>query len=201
MRTGKYDGVSASGDATLRLIAAGDVAPVNTDLLENYDGRLRGAQGQAAQLRRRPDVRRSPRPRRQPADVAHGQGDAGADSLERRLATRLAVQGQGHGVRQPDLHRGRRALPDGDPARSRDRQLYELDEDQFQAAVDLLKQQRTNIGEYWSDAAKEIQAFASGSTVVGTTWQVPGQRPRRRTRLRSRRRCRRRARPGGPTPG
>ena len=30
MRTGRYDGVSASGDATLRLIAGGDVAPVNT---------------------------------------------------------------------------------------------------------------------------------------------------------------------------
>ena len=36
MRTGDYDGVSASGDATLRLIDGGDVAPVNTDLLENY---------------------------------------------------------------------------------------------------------------------------------------------------------------------
>ena len=30
MRTGQYDGLSASGDATLRLIYAGDVAPVNT---------------------------------------------------------------------------------------------------------------------------------------------------------------------------
>ena len=36
MRTGNYDGVSASGDATLRLIAGGDVAPVNTDLIPNY---------------------------------------------------------------------------------------------------------------------------------------------------------------------
>ena len=36
MRTGQYDGVSASGDATLRLIYAGDVAPVNTDLVPNY---------------------------------------------------------------------------------------------------------------------------------------------------------------------
>src|SRR3954462_10203223 len=36
MRTGQYDGVSASGDATLRLIAGGDVAPVNTDLVPNY---------------------------------------------------------------------------------------------------------------------------------------------------------------------
>jgi putative spermidine/putrescine transport system substrate-binding protein len=36
MRSGQYDGVSASGDATLRLIYAGDVAPVNTDLVPNY---------------------------------------------------------------------------------------------------------------------------------------------------------------------
>jgi putative spermidine/putrescine transport system substrate-binding protein len=36
MRSGQYDGVSASGDATLRLIAGGDVAPVNTDLVPNY---------------------------------------------------------------------------------------------------------------------------------------------------------------------
>ena len=36
MGTGAYDGVSASGDATLRLIAKGDVAPVNFDLTPNY---------------------------------------------------------------------------------------------------------------------------------------------------------------------
>ena len=36
MRTGKYDGVSASGDATLRLVAGGDVDPVNVDLVPNY---------------------------------------------------------------------------------------------------------------------------------------------------------------------
>ncbi len=37
MRTGEYDRVSASGDATLRLIEGGDVAPVNTDLIPNYE--------------------------------------------------------------------------------------------------------------------------------------------------------------------
>jgi len=36
MQTGQYDGVSASGDASNRLIVAGDVSPVNTDLLTNY---------------------------------------------------------------------------------------------------------------------------------------------------------------------
>ena len=34
--TGAWDGVSASGDATSRLIARGDVAPVNFDLTPNY---------------------------------------------------------------------------------------------------------------------------------------------------------------------
>ena len=33
---------------------------------------------------------------------------------------------------------------------------YELDEEQFNAAIDLLKQQNENIGEYWSDYTKEI---------------------------------------------
>ncbi len=36
MKTGDYDVVSASGDASLRLIASGDVAPVNTSLIRNY---------------------------------------------------------------------------------------------------------------------------------------------------------------------
>src|ERR1700754_2980362 len=36
MKTGDYDVVSASGDASLRLIYGGDVAPVNTDLISNY---------------------------------------------------------------------------------------------------------------------------------------------------------------------
>ena len=37
MQSGEYDGISASGDATTRLIASGLVAPVDTDVFENYD--------------------------------------------------------------------------------------------------------------------------------------------------------------------
>src|SRR3954471_17640775 len=36
MGTGDFDVVSASGDSSLRMIYAGKVAPVNTDLLDNY---------------------------------------------------------------------------------------------------------------------------------------------------------------------
>ena len=47
---------------------------------------------------------------------------------------------------------------------------YELTQEQFDAAIDLLKQQNANIGEYWSDYAKEVQAFTNGDLVIGTAW-------------------------------
>src|SRR5437899_646749 len=49
---------------------------------------------------------------------------------------------------------------------------YELTQKQFDASVALLKQQRANIGQYWSDYTKEQAAFAQGDSVLGTTWQV-----------------------------
>jgi putative spermidine/putrescine transport system substrate-binding protein len=47
---------------------------------------------------------------------------------------------------------------------------YELTEDQFNAAVDLLKKQHQQIGNYWSSFTSEIQDFTQGSIVIGTTW-------------------------------
>ena len=79
---------------------------------------------------------------------------------------------------------------------------YELDDKQFNAAVDLLKQQREVIGEYWSDYTKEQAAFTSGDSVVGTTWQVIANLLEADKKCRrSRRSCPRRARPAGRTPG
>src|SRR3954454_9775676 len=37
MRSGQYDGVSASGNASVKLIAGGDVAPIDTKILANWD--------------------------------------------------------------------------------------------------------------------------------------------------------------------
>ena len=39
---------------------------------------------------------------------------------------------------------------------------YALDAKQLAAAVDLLKKQKANVGEYWSDYLKEVQAFKNG---------------------------------------
>ena len=46
MKTGEYDGVSASGDATLRLIAGGDVAEIDTSKIPNYANVFAGLKGQ-----------------------------------------------------------------------------------------------------------------------------------------------------------
>jgi putative spermidine/putrescine transport system substrate-binding protein len=44
--TGQYDGVSASGNASVRLMKRGDVAPVNTDLIPNYADVAQGLKNQ-----------------------------------------------------------------------------------------------------------------------------------------------------------
>ena len=45
MQSGDYDGISASGDATTRLIQGGIAAPVNTSLLSNYANVFEGLKG------------------------------------------------------------------------------------------------------------------------------------------------------------
>src|SRR5262245_19678244 len=169
MRTGNYDGVSASGDATLRLIAGGDVAPVNHDLIPNYENVFEG-------LKNKPH---------NTVDgvsygVPHGRGanllfwnteDIPGEQTSWSLvwdanspaAGKISVYDSPIYIAdaavylmatQPDLEIT-------DP--------YELDDTQFNAAVELLKQQKA--GEYWSDAAKQIQSISSGNSTAGTTWQ------------------------------
>ena len=171
MKSGQYDVVSASGDASLRLIASGDVEPVNTELIPNYadlydylkdrdwnsvDGQMYGVpHGYGANLLMWRTDKVEP-----------------ARQLGGRLRGGLAVRRPGHRLRLPDLHRRRGPLPDEDPAGPRHRGPVRARRGPLAAAVDLLKKQRQNVGEYWSDYLKEIQAFSTGDSVVGTTWQV-----------------------------
>ena len=172
MRTGNYDGVSASGDATLRLIAAGDVAPVNTDLIENYADVFEGLKDQPHNS-----------VDGQMYGVPHGRG---ANLLMWRTDdVTPAPDSWGVVFDENSPYKGKVTAYDS-PIYIADAALYlkatqpdlgidnvyELDDDQFQAAVDLLKKQREIIGEYWSDYTKEQAAFANGNSVVGTTWQV-----------------------------
>ncbi|WP_394686239.1 ABC transporter substrate-binding protein [uncultured Microbacterium sp.] len=172
MKTGEYDVVAASGDATLRLIASGDVAPVNTDLIPNYagvydflkdkewnsvDGKSYGVpHGYGANLLMYNTEKFPQAPTSW--DVVFDKAGENAGKVTAYdspiYIADAAVYLMTH---QPDL-----GITNP----------YALDETQFQAAVDLLKAQRANVGEYWSDYLKEIQSFTSGDSVVGTTWQV-----------------------------
>ena len=174
MRTGKYDGVSASGDATLRLIAGGDVDPVNTDLIPNYADVFEGLKDQPHNTVDGVNY-----------GVAHGRGANllmfNKDVVKPAPDSWSVVWGG----EESQPYKGKITAYDS-PIYIADAALYlkatqpdlgidnvyELDEEQFQAAVDLLKQQREVIGEYWSDYTKEQAAFTSGDTVAGTTWQV-----------------------------
>ena len=172
MKTGQYDVVSASGDATLRLIAAGDVAPVNTDLVENYpdiapflkdqafnsvDGQMYGVpHGWGANLLMYNTEAVSPAPTSWAAVFDDASDHAGKvtayDSPIYIADAALYLMSS-----QPDL-----GIKDP----------YALDEDQLAAAVALLKEQKANVSEYWSDYLKEVQAFKTGDSQIGTTWQV-----------------------------
>ncbi len=172
MRTGEYDTVSASGDATLRLIDGGDVVPVNTDLIPNYedvfdalkeqpfnsvDGQMYGVpHGRGANLLMSNPEDVNPAPTSWSAvfdDAADQSGNVTAYDNPIYIAD-AALYLMAH---EPDL-----GITNP----------YELDQEQFDAAIELLKQQREHIGEYWSDYTKQISAFANGDSTVGTTWQV-----------------------------
>ncbi|MCU1379559.1 MAG: extracellular solute-binding protein family 1 [Acidimicrobiales bacterium] len=170
--TGDYDVVSASGDSSLRSVASGDAAPINTDLLTNYDdlapflkeqawnsvdGTVYGVpHGWGANvLQYRTDVV-SPAPDSWAALFDPNSPYAGkiaaydspiyiADAAVYLMATKPKL-----GIKNP----------------------YALDDTQFKAAVDLLKQQNGHLSEYWSDYVAYEDNYRAGSTVMGTSWQV-----------------------------
>lgn len=172
MKTGDYDVIAASGDATLRLIAANDVTAVNTDLITNYDGiydflkdkpwnSVDGLSygvphGYGANLLMYDTEVVTPAPTSWSVvfdDAATYEGKVTAYDSPIYIADAalyLMAHDTSLGITNP----------------------YALDQKQFDAAVALLKEQRKNVGEYWGDYLKEIQSFQSGDSVVGTTWQV-----------------------------
>ena len=201
MKTGKYDGVSASGDATLRLIAGKEVAPVNLDLIPNYADVFEGLKGEAHNTV--DDVSYG---------VPHGRG---ANLLLYRTDKVKPAPDSWSVVFDPDSpYKGKVTAYDS-PIYIADAAVYlmatqpdlnitnpyELDDAQFQAAVDLLKTQRTIIGEYWSDYTKEQAAFTSGDSVRRHDLAGDREPARGREGRRSRRSCPRKARRAGRTPG
>jgi putative spermidine/putrescine transport system substrate-binding protein len=170
MGTGAYDGVSASGDATLRLIARGDVAPVNYDLTPNYADVFDGLKNRSYNT-----------VDGQGYGVPHGRGPnllvfrkdklpAGTNSWapvwDGSQAGKLSIYDNPIFIADAAVYL-KATQPDLEIENP-----YELDQKQFDAAVDLLKKQRPQIGKYWDGTtyATQVTTFKSGETTVGTTW-------------------------------
>jgi putative spermidine/putrescine transport system substrate-binding protein len=172
MKTNQYDVVSASGDASLRLVYSGTAAPVNTKLVPNYASIFPFLKNRAWN-----SVNGTP------YGIPHGWG---ANLLQYNTEVVKPAPTSWSVVFQPTSpYKGKITAYDS-PIYIADAALYlmktkpdlgiknpyALDDKQFQAAVALLKQQKANVGEYWSDYTKSVQSFNSGGSVVGTTWQV-----------------------------
>jgi putative spermidine/putrescine transport system substrate-binding protein len=172
MNSGKYDGVSASGDSSLRLIYSGAVAPVNTNLLRNYG-----------------DV--APYLRNQPYNSVKGQmygmpHGYGANYLAYRTDKISQTPTSWSIVWDQKSEAADHVVDYDSPIYIADAALYlkahrpdlkitdvyELTQEQFDASIDLLKKQRLNVNQYWSNYLDEIQSFKAADNYAGTSWQV-----------------------------
>lgn len=171
-KSGDYDVIAASGDATLRLIASGDVQPLNTDLIPSYADVYPFLKGQAWNT-----------VDGETYGVPHGYG---ANLLMYNTeVVKPAPTSWDVVFDKASAYKGKVTAYDS-PIYIADAALYlmkhnpdlgitnpyALDAAQLAAAVDLLKAQKANVGEYWSDYLKSIDSFSTGNSVVGTTWQV-----------------------------
>jgi putative spermidine/putrescine transport system substrate-binding protein len=166
----QYDMVSASGDATLRLIRGGNVQAVNVNLVPEWKNFIPQLQ--------------SP-PHNTVGGVHYGISlQWGPNSLlfNTKSVTpppsswaaiyspkyRGAVTVPANVIQIADaalyLSKSKPSLGISDP--------YELTEAQLDAAVALLKQQRPLIKKYWTGAADEAELFKNGDVVIGAAWPL-----------------------------
>lgn len=175
MNEGGFDLVTASGDASLRLIAGDRVQPVNVDLVPSWstvDDRLKDAPWHTVDgvhydvpymwgpnvLMYNTEV--FPEPPTswnvvfEPMTLPDGQSNEGrvqaydgpihvADAAQYLMFHKPEL-----GITSP----------------------YELNNDQYAAALELLRVQRTLVGRYWHDAFIQIDDFTNEGVVASGSW-------------------------------
>ncbi|MEO5885471.1 MAG: extracellular solute-binding protein [Candidatus Limnocylindrales bacterium] len=171
MQSGDYDGGSFSGDATSRLMAGGIVAPVNTALIPNYANIFEGLKNKTHNSL--DGV---------PYGVPHGRGPNllmyNTEVITEPPTTWDAVWEGG------SAYAGKVSIYDSSiyiadaavhlMATKPDLGItnpYQLNEEQFAAAVALLEAQKANGALYWGTYSDQTASYAAGDVVVGTSWQ------------------------------
>jgi putative spermidine/putrescine transport system substrate-binding protein len=172
LRSGEYDGGAFSGNATDRLMAAGDVAPVNTALLKNYGNVFEGLKNQ---------------PHNSKDGVAYGVPHGRGPNLLMWNTEEVEEQTTWDGLWENAAdYEGKLSIFDS-PDFIADAALhlmatqpdlgiknpYQLTQAQFDAAIALLEELDSHGAQYWSGTTfgEQITAFAAGDVTIGTTWQ------------------------------
>jgi putative spermidine/putrescine transport system substrate-binding protein len=165
---GEYDMVSASGDASLRLIRGGEVQPMNVNLVPEWKNFIPQLQ--------------SP-PHNTVGGVHYGISlQWGPNTLLYNTQAVKPAPTSWASIYTPQ-YKGEITVPNN-PIQIADAALYlsktdpslgisdpyELTEAQLDAAVSLLKQQRPLIKKYWALASDEIELFKDGDAVIGAAW-------------------------------
>jgi putative spermidine/putrescine transport system substrate-binding protein len=171
-QAGQYDGVSASGDATNRLIAAGAVAPIDVSLFPGFQEMMPALQ--------------SP-PHNTVNGVHYGVPYMwGPNFLMYRTDVVKPAPTSWSVVFDPNSPYKGKITAYNSPIYLADAALYlkahdpslnitnpyELDQPQFDAAVALMQSIRPNIRNFWGGVGEETGPFKSGDLVVGTAWPV-----------------------------
>jgi putative spermidine/putrescine transport system substrate-binding protein len=175
LASGSDDGISATGNVGTRLIAAGAVAPLDTDLIPEYHdlapllqnlpqdsaGGLRYGvpEAWAAQLLAYNPGLVKPAPRSW-AVVYNGSAYPGEIAIH---DSPMSIAGAALYLKS-----ARPSLGISDP--------YELTEAQFAAATGLLARQHADVGLYWPDPHSEVRAFQRGTVALGDTWPAQVRR-------------------------
>ena len=164
----EYDLVSASGDATLRLIYGGDVQPLDVTLLPAYKTFIPALQ--------------SP-PFNTIKGVHYGLSyEWGPNVLLWNTAKIKMAPDSWEAIYDPK-YKGLLTVPDN-PIQIADAALYlmktkpalgikdpyELTPTQLDAAAALLKEQRPLVKKYWALASDEIELFKNGDAIIGAAW-------------------------------
>ena len=172
MQGGGYDVVSASGDASLRLIYGENVQPVNLDLVPNYADIFADLKGKSHNTVK---------------DVSYGVPHGRGANLLVWNKEKLGDAVDSWSIMfEPDSLAAGGVGPYDSPIYIADAAVYlmatkpdlgikypyVLDQKQFDAAIALLKQQKPLVGEYWSDYLKQIDAVNAGTMTGATSWQV-----------------------------
>jgi putative spermidine/putrescine transport system substrate-binding protein len=173
LQSGAYDGGSFSGNATVRLMTTGDVAPINTEFVTNWEDIQEGIKskdynsldGQAYGVPhgRGPNYLMF-RTDQVPEDTSSWNVIWEDDQLE-EYKGKISIYDDSIFIADAAVYL-KATQPDLGIENP-----YQLNQEQFDAAVALLKKQAPYVGEYWpGDVVKQIQSYTNADSVVGTTW-------------------------------